>query len=218
MQSAAENGLKHGATGYLNTEWGDNGHWQTLPINYLGFGMGAAYSWAWEANRDTDVPRAISRFAFDDPSGNFGRVAYDLGEVYRMLGIEPHNSSVLFWMLQWPLSEVGEGYRETVSPDTLHQALAAIEQALAPLGAARSRRSDAALLQREFELAARMMRHAARRGLYAIGAPDRSAAELDWDLSEIIEEYQAVWLLRNRPGGLCDSVARLERSRRDYLA
>ena len=79
-----------------------------------------------------------------------------------------------------------------------------------------SRRPDAALLRREFELAARMMRHAARRGLYAIGAPDRSAADLDHDLREIIEEYQAVWLLRNRPGGLNDSVARLERSRRDY--
>ena len=51
LQSAAENGLKHGAAGILNTEWGDNGHWQTLPINYLGYGMGAAYSWAWEANR-----------------------------------------------------------------------------------------------------------------------------------------------------------------------
>ena len=134
LRSAAENGLKHGAAGYLNTEWGDNGHWQTLPINYLGFGMGAAYSWAWEANRAADVPRVISQFAFDDPSDNFGRVAYDLGEVYRTLGIEPHNSSVLFWMLQWPLSDVGEGYRETVSPETLHEALAAIDHAMLPLG------------------------------------------------------------------------------------
>ena len=85
-----------------------------------------------------------------------------------------------------------------------------------PLGETHSRRPDAALLRREFELAARMMRHAARRGLYAIGAPDRSAADLEHDLREISEEYQAVWLLRNRPGGLDDSVARLERSRRDY--
>jgi hypothetical protein len=36
------------------------------------------------------------------------------------------------------------------------------------------------------------------------------------DLREISVEYQAVWLLRNRPGGLTDSVARLERSQRDY--
>jgi len=218
LQSAAENGLKHGATGYLNTEWGDNGHWQTLPINYLGFGMGAAYSWAWEANRDAAVPRVISQCAFDDPTGNFGRVAYDLGEVYRVLGIEPHNSSVLFWMLHWPLQAVAEGYRETVAPETLHKALAAIDRAMTPLGTTQSQRKDAPLLQQEFELTARMMRHAARRGLYASGAPDRSAAELDRDLREIIKEYEIVWMMRNRPGGLSDSVARLERSRRDYLA
>jgi hypothetical protein len=218
LQSAAENGLKHGATGYLNTEWGDNGHWQTLPINYLGFGMGAAYSWAWEANREADVPRVISQFAFDDPSGNFGRVAFDLGEVYRKLGIEPHNSSVLFWMLQWPLKEVSGGYRETVSPTTLHETLVAIDRAMSPLRATQSQRADAALLQREFELAAHMMRHAALRGLYAIGAPDRSVPDLDHDLREIIEEYKIVWMMRNRPGGLSDSVARLERSRRDYMA
>jgi hypothetical protein len=111
---------------------------------------------------------------------------------------------------------VADGYRETVTPETLHEALAAIDRAMAPLPAAQSRRADAALLRREFELAARMMRHAARRGLYASGAPDRTAAELDQDLREIIGEYQAVWLLRNRPGGLGDSVARLDRSRRDY--
>ena len=87
---------------------------------------------------------------------------------------------------------------------------------MSPLNDTQSRRSDAALLRQEFELAARMMRHAARRGLYAIGAPDHSASELDRDLRDIIEEYQVVWLQRNRPGGLSDSVARLERSRRDY--
>ncbi len=84
------------------------------------------------------------------------------------------------------------------------------------LAETQSRRLDAALLRREFELAARMMRHAAQRGLYAVGAPDRTAADLERDLREISEEYQAAWLLRNRPGGLSDSVARLERSRRDY--
>jgi hypothetical protein len=218
LQSAAANGLKHGATGILNTEWGDNGHWQTLPTNYLGYAMGAAYSWAYAANREVDVAQAISRFAFDDPSGNFGRVAYDLGEVYQVSGLVPHNSSVLFWMLQWPLQELTQGYRDAVPPDKLHETLAAIDHVIAPLNATQSRRADADLLKREFELAARMMRHGAQRGLYAVGVPDRSTAELDQDLGEIIEEYKAVWLLRNRSGGLSDSVARLERSRRDYSA
>jgi len=57
---------------------------------------------------------------------------------------------VLFWMLQWQLKDVGEGYRETVSPGTLHEALAAIDHAMLPLGETQSRRPDAALLRREF--------------------------------------------------------------------
>jgi len=217
LRSAAENGLKHGASGYLNTDWGDNGHWQALSMSELGFAMGAAYSWAWEANRAVDVPRVVSRCVFDDPSGNFGRVAYDLGNVYQALGFVPHNSSVLFWMLQWPLAQLAD-YREAVSPETLHAVLAAIDRALAPLQETRSTRADVDLLKREFELAGWMLRHAARRGLLAIGAPIVAATDLDRDLNAIEREYEAVWLTRQRPGGLSDSVARLERSRRDYTA
>lgn len=217
LRSAAENGLKHGAAGYLNTDWGDEGHWQTLPVSYLGFVMGAAYAWAYEANRETDVPRVVSGYAFDDPSGNFGRAAYDLGNVYRLVGVEPPNSSALFWMLQWPLSQV-ENYRDTVSPETLRETLVAIDRAVSPLNEAHSTRSDAGLLQREFDLAARMLRHACRRGLWALGAPDRSARDLEIDLGDIIAEYESVWLARNRPGGLTDSVARLIAARADYAA
>jgi hypothetical protein len=119
-------------------------------------------------------------------------------------------------MLQWPLRELRAGYREVISPEKLHETLAAIDHAIVPLPAAHSRRPDAALLKREFELAARMLRHGVRRGLSAADAPDRSLAELDRELGDIIAEYTAVWLLRNRPGGLRDSVARLEKSRRDY--
>jgi len=43
--SLAQNGHDHGAVGYLITDWGDNGHWQTLPISYLGFFVGAGLAW-----------------------------------------------------------------------------------------------------------------------------------------------------------------------------
>jgi hypothetical protein len=36
------------------------------------------------------------------------------------------------------------------------------------------------------------------------------------DMEEIVEEYRAVWLARNRPGGLEDSVRRMERILEDY--
>jgi Flp pilus assembly protein TadB len=34
-----------GAIGYLVTDWGDNGHWQQLPISFFGLVAGAGFSW-----------------------------------------------------------------------------------------------------------------------------------------------------------------------------
>jgi hexosaminidase len=213
--NAAENGMKHGATGYLNTDWGDNGHWQTLPVSYLGFGMGAAYSWALKANRKLDVRRAISLHAFDDASGSLGQVAYDMGNIYLSPGIVPPNSSWLFWILQWPLERV-RTIMNGMNTEMLDNIWKAIDNAVAPLENARSDRPDSDLVHQEFRLAERMLRHAVMRARLAAGREDIKTAALYVDMKAIIDEYKSIWLERNRPGGLRDSVARLEKARSDY--
>ena len=220
LKRAAESGLGYGAIGYLNTDWGDNGHWQTLPASYLGFAAGAAFSWAYQANCDLDAPRALSLYAFRDPTGVTGRVAYDLGDVYKIYGSDWENSSVLSNILQRPLRKV-EGFKG-MSRTVMETLLAAINQAVAPLAESRMEGPDEALVRRELELAAWMMRHACKRGMLAVERDPRAAAalarSLDADMQAIVAEYQAVWLGRNRPGGLADSVARLEKARQDYVA
>ncbi|MCM8759328.1 MAG: family 20 glycosylhydrolase, partial [Candidatus Omnitrophica bacterium] len=72
LVNAAENGLKTGAIGFLNTDWGDNGHWQYLPFSYIGFGFGAGVSWCCRSNLDMRIEKTIGLFAFDDPSFNAG--------------------------------------------------------------------------------------------------------------------------------------------------
>jgi hypothetical protein len=219
LRSAAENGLKHGATGYLNTDWGDLGHWQVLPVSYIGFAVGAAYSWALEANLDMDVAAVVSTHAFHDPTGNMGRLAYDLGNVYQAPGVKVHNGSALFWTLQRSFEELHK--REGPTPD-FAASLEAIDQAMEPLSQARMRRADATLIAREFENTARMLRHACRRGQLMLGQESTGAEltrnALDDDMRDIIREYEAIWLLRNRPGGLADSAAALEKARADYKA
>jgi len=221
LRNAASNGLRHGAIGYLNTDWGDRGHWQPLPVSFLGLAAGAAYSWACEANRGLEVAQAVSRHAFEDASGALGRVAYDLGNIYRAVDVEPHNSSALFWILQLPLAQFRQGPRfGAISPETWTSVLEAIDAAVAPLAAARSSRPDAALLRREIELTARLLRHACHRA--ALITDDVGAASIDRgrllaDLDEITEEYRAVWQARNRSGGLEDSLRRFETARGDYI-
>lgn len=219
LRSAAENGLRHGAIGYLNTDWGDWGHWQFLPVSYLGLGAGAAFSWALEANRGVDMAAAVSRHAFRDPTGAMGRLAFDLGNVYRAIGIEPHNSSVLFWILRWSLEEI-RAYKGGIPAAALERTLEAIDAAMTPWAEARLTRPDAGLISQEFSLTARLMRHACRRGLVAIETDPAQAAalrrDLDQDMREFIPHYKQVWLARNRPGGLVDSAGRLEKIREDY--
>ena len=217
LLSAAENGLKHGAIGYLNTDWGDLGHWQVLPVSYLGFALGAAYSWALEANRGLDVCEAISWHAFGDPTGNMGRVAYDMGNVYKSMGVIVPNGSPLFWTLQWPL-ERAKGY--ALPPAAYQSAEDFIEQAMMPLGRAQMARPDASLIVREYTNTAHLLRHACQRGQLAVQPDAPGAAVLEQTLAEdmrqIIAEYREIWLARNRPGGLVDSVARLEKAGADY--
>ena len=219
LLSAAESGLKHGATGYLNTDWGDNGHWQVLPVSYLGFAVGAAYSWALEANRDMDIAAVVSEHAFQDPSGSMGRLAYDLGNVYKAPAVDLHNSSVLFWTLQRSFEELRK--QEGPTPD-FAASLEAIDQAMEPLSTARMQRVDATLITREYENTARMLRHACRRGRLML-EPESAEADmerkaLDEDMRDIIREYEDIWLRRNRPGGLVDSLGALEKARADYKA
>ena len=44
----------------------------------------------------------------------------------------------------------------------------------------------------------------------------RCARRWQRDAAEIIAEQEALWLARSRPGGLKDSLARMEKMRRDY--
>lgn len=219
LLSAAENGLKNGAAGYLITDWGDNGHWQFLPASWLGFAAGAAYAWALSANRDMDLPAALDRFAFRDRAGVMGRLAYDLGNVYNSLEIDWVHSSALFWILQRSLEEAGRHTKIERIP--FEKVLAVIEQASSGLDEARMNRPDGDLVRDEYALTVRLMRHACRRGMMAVAlaasqAPPANPAELDADMQEIITEFKRLWLARNRPGGLAESVARFEKARQDY--
>ena len=222
LQNAARAALKHGAIGYLITDWGDHGHWQVLPVSFPGFAVGAACSWAFEANSQMDVPAVVSTFAFRDPTGNMGRVACDLGNVYRLPGMALHNASALFWILQWPVERIrAQGWQLD-----FEAALDAIDRAVEPLHRARMQRSDAGLILDEFENTIKLMRHACHRGQLAVSTgtaegragSERLATALDEDMRDIIREYERIWLARNRPGGLADSVARLHTARADYAA
>lgn len=218
LDAASRSGLTHGAAGLMVTDWGDHGHWQPLPVSYLGLAYGAAVAWCRETNADLDIAECLDTHVFLDRAGALGSVARDLGNVYRDTGVVVKNASVLALLLLFPDRPMGEGRLAGLTIEGLERAGARVEDVLSRLPGARSERDDARILHAEFALAADLMGHACRLGIARLTAdsgavaaiPAATRAALEIDLTRIVAEHRRVWRLRNRPGGLSDSAARME--------
>jgi hexosaminidase len=99
-----------------------------------------------------------------------------------------------------------------VTRATLEATDAHLEAALDRMRRARMDRPDAALIVDEFSHNARMARVACQMGLLLLAKDTGPAARarLAPAFAAILAEHRRVWLARNRPGGLTDSLRVLE--------
>jgi len=221
IQSAVEAGLEYGAIGVLNTDWGDLGHWQPLPVSYLGFAYGAASSWCYQTNREIDLPTVLDIFIFQDTGRVMGQLAYDLGNAYLKPELTIFNGSLMFWMYHHDLQKMREIPRYSMFAksgkeliddwDTLNERLSEtssyIHGVIGNIEDAEMQREDAELIQSEFVTVANMLLLAiddAQRQIQSSGNADDIKNRLD----SIQKQFEANWRARNREGGLADSVAR----------
>jgi hexosaminidase len=211
IRAAARAGLTHGASGFLNTDWGDNGHWQVLPVSYLGFAAGAALSWCREANGASDLRRELDVHVFRDRAGIMGTLVRDLGNTYQREGPLKHNGSALFYVL---LNRKDVMDPRELSAEALGKAREWVDASASRLHEARMERPDAALILDELANTVRLFHSAcdhARALLEGTWNDRRAMARAHDELRFAIGEYRRLWVRRNRIGGLADSVRRLER-------
>src|SRR5207248_10051796 len=119
-----------GASGFLNTDWGDMGHLQYLPVSEPGFAYGAAVSWCLDAYRDLDLAAALDTHVFEDAAGELGAAVLALGDAY--LGVVPKmwNMSVLVMHLYFPQLQLGRTFSDGLTIDDLLDVEAAIADAI----------------------------------------------------------------------------------------
>jgi hypothetical protein len=209
LASAARNGLKYGAVGYLNTDWGDGGHHQYLPVSYPGFFAGAAFSWGLRANRDVDLADAMDALAFQDESGTLGKLLLDLGRVLDLVPKRPRNRSIFNQLL---FSDIGAAdVLEGVTAGSLKKCLIRFDALAERVGSVRPGADDGELVKAELLNAIEMARCGALRGLLGLGDADVDRTALRHLLQHVISQHEALWLARNRPGGLNESSGRLRR-------
>lgn len=213
LLDAAEIGLARGAAGYLITDWGDNGHMQPPSVSFPPLAYGAAVSWCLAANRELDLAAALDAFVFEDEARVLGAALETLGGLYAGTGKVALNGSPLFTDLVTGGLLGSFGTPDAAGTERVIETLGATSEAL---GRARPACADGALVVRELRQAARLARHGAFRIARAAGLPCPPDAALRSDLGEAIEEQRACWALRARPGGLADSLARLEATLAGY--
>ncbi len=210
---AGEAGKRHGAEGYLVTDWGDRGHWQYLPVSWLPFAAAANASWNGSGKRNRqELLEAVQHHYFRDASSRAAEDFAGVGEVWDGILPPQSNSTLLF---KWLADASIEPHLEGIHPEAPEQIIQSLEVIMEAASAIRCPEATGPIAK-ELENAARMMRHACLRAQAHL-KPDRkkTSASLSEDLQEILDQHRALWMNRNRPGGWEESSQPLRERLKD---
>lgn len=221
--SAMDAALTHGASGFLNTDWGDFGHLQYLPISEPGFAYGAAVSWCVDTNRDLNLAAALDAHRFDDETGELGAVLVELGDLYLAVSPQVPNVSALVLHLYFPQLHLDRGPTKGLTVDELHRVANQLDGVEARIARSQPHSDDGVLVREELRNAIALVRvlvHDGTARLGGNGSLESVSAEqrdvLAGELRPVIAEHRRLWQARNRPGGLDDSCAWLHNLLRCY--
>ena len=219
---AADQGIAHGATGYLLTDWGDFGHIQYQPVSEPGFAYGAARAWSagtgplgdsQAAEREWLVT-ALDLHGFDDPTRNLSRSLIALGDVYSSVPLRFPNMSTLVMNFYFPQLPVGMALTQGLTADHLLAVEAGIDSEVRRAASAIPRRAGGGLVVEELKTGADLVSlccEDARARLDGDGTLESVSASTRAHLRQLLgrvkETHRDLWLARNRPGGLDESLA-----------
>jgi hypothetical protein len=189
----------------LNTDWGDGGNHQYLPLSYIGYAGGAAASWNGKSNLENDVPAYLNREVFKDASGKTAKILYDMGNTYELPEHKIENNTIFNRLL---FSDELEEHLKNFSKRELKACLAKLEGHLSGLSKAAPAAKDASLIKMEIANNLRMAILGIQKGI-AFLEKDGNLRVLRNELPGIISRHEDLWLSRNRRGGLRESSGRL---------
>jgi len=226
---------EHGAGGLLNTDWGDNGHYQPIGQCWYGYVFGLEQAWTGGATPEEAFDPCFGRLTFGAPGEDVVAAMRDLARLHTLPGMARRNASgSVYALLDEPLA--GESAR-TVPEETAEEMLrtcARVERVLR--GAMASSRDPLSL--EEMAYSARLTAYAAHKvlisrevraaleGIDHEGAvaqqtlceAERRLRALDADLVPLIETFRDLWLRRARHSEMGISLGHFEGLRGRYRA
>jgi len=214
IKSAAINGLKNGASGFMITEWGDNGHWQQFPVPVPGYMAGASTAWNGSEGTEINFNKNLSINYFQDKTGKAATALLKMAELYKDYSNNMHNMSIFSAVMLGPWFK---GYEEEYKkfPDidffTTYPFLNEIDTLLKDLELSKSCSNR---VMEEMLFTSKLLRYGVdmtveifkteKRDIQSI--PENRKLELSGRLNKLLVTFKKLWLQRNRPGGLEESL------------
>jgi len=223
LREAARHGARASAAGYLTTDWGDRGHHQAHFVRDWGLFAAAGFAWKPDVVLDeARLARLLDVHVYADDAGQLGLAALELASTAVATGSPSTNGSALFFLFAFALEAFPHPRTPELTREGLERADAAAASALARIANSRGRRPDADLLTAEMRFTADVQRWCARFGIARLdagaGVPVEGLApavrrSLADELRALEEAHSRVWLARDRPGGLDESLRWFRRVR-----
>jgi hypothetical protein len=212
LQRAAVAGHRHGAMGFLNTDWGDGGHPQPLAVSYAPYLAGAALSWCAKSFDERLLAPVLNRDIFYDPTRRAGEAALALGVAHRLFryiapNVTPFGTVITAPPPEWRELVCRDGlkYYARIPQARIRAAMEEVESQLAKLATVRSSTDTGRLLIAELELAARMAaqsckfmlwQQALARGKTILARQLAKGATRE--LRDLDADFRSAWPLRNK--------------------
>ena len=209
----AEVGKKYGAEGFLNTDWGDGGHYNLFGNSLLCIAWGAQAAWGTTEVKGAEFDRAFSRQLFSDITGATARYYRRLGHLHNA-GFRHFNNSPIKTLYFEDLSQAP--YTQKIRPKQLQKTLMGLKNLAKKLDNTPEAFCGNQLVESEFRLGLASSILAARKGL-------AGKSYVEWRLDErrlntherrklakemkamadeqllLGRELQRLWLLRSYP-------------------
>ena len=228
-------GAAHGASGLLNTDWGDHGHYQPLGQCWHGYVYGAEESWTGGATEEADFDAAFGPLFFGASGERIVGAMRRLGRLNVLPGMARRNASQsIYALLDEPL--LGE-ISAQIPGSTLDEIVSTCDEVEAEMRSALAGTRDRLSVE-EMIYSTRLMRYAAlkvqtvlaiRAGLEKLAEGEgepieclskdiRLLRDLDTQLVDLIGRFRELWLLRARPAEMRITLEQLEGVRERYGA
>jgi len=225
--------VEHGASGLLNTDWGDHGHYQPMGQCWYGYVYGAEQAWSGGATDDQAFDERFGRLFFGPKGDQVVGAMRQLARLNTLPGMPLRNASrSIYALLDEPL--VG-GTIEQLPRTTLEEIVDACARAESTLHSCYAGSRDGLSLE-EMAYSAGLMSYAARKvlasqrvradlrtppeGKQLASLREAVAAfrELDSELVRWTQVFRGLWLRRARQAEMSITLGHFSRLRGRFAA